>query len=91
MFEATRSELVASPGERVLVGAFVEPALKRTLVTLARRNDRSVSAEIRTALRRHLREPGALDAPEARAETGLRSPEIFRGASPLRRAARPLT
>ena len=46
--------LVSDPGPRVLVGALVEPALKRTLLAQAQRNERTVSAEIRLALRRHL-------------------------------------
>lgn len=38
----------------VLVGAYIDPALKRTIGLLAARHDRSVSAEIRVALRRHV-------------------------------------
>jgi len=41
----------------VLVGAFVDPALKRALEARAEANDRSLSAELRTAIRRHLSDP----------------------------------
>jgi predicted transcriptional regulator len=37
-----------------IVSTYVDDDLKAELVALARRNDRSVSAEIRIALKRHL-------------------------------------
>jgi predicted transcriptional regulator len=40
--------------DRVHVGAYVEPTLKRELDESARRADRSLSAEIRVALRAHI-------------------------------------
>lgn len=40
--------------DRVIVGAYVEPSLKRALEKAALKSDRSVSAEIRIALRAHL-------------------------------------
>jgi predicted transcriptional regulator len=48
------SQTVAAPGEHVLLGAYVDPRMKRRVVALAARNDRTTSAEIRQALRRHL-------------------------------------
>jgi hypothetical protein len=42
------------PSAKVFVGAHVDPALRRGLALLARQNDRSVSAELRLAARRHL-------------------------------------
>jgi hypothetical protein len=45
----------AATAERsVFLTALVPPHLKRKLETQARANDRSVSAELRLALRRHL-------------------------------------
>jgi predicted transcriptional regulator len=40
--------------DRVHIGAYVDPTLKRELDESARRADRSLSAEIRLALRRHV-------------------------------------
>ena len=45
---------VTSPGERVMLGCFVDPVLKRALLRRALANDRTLSAELRTAIRRHL-------------------------------------
>lgn len=39
-----------------MVGAYVDATLKHRLANVARRHDRTVSAEIRVALRRHLKE-----------------------------------
>lgn len=50
-------DAVALPGARVLVGALVDPSLKRALEDLAEANDRSLSAELRTAIRHHLGQP----------------------------------
>jgi hypothetical protein len=41
--------------DRVHIGAYVEPRLKSDLDESARRADRSLSAEIRVALRAHVR------------------------------------
>jgi predicted transcriptional regulator len=43
-----------APAATMLVGAKVDPALKRSLAELARLNERNVSQEIRLALRRHV-------------------------------------
>lgn len=48
------AETTGSSGARVIVGAYVDPRLKWLLVERARRSDRTVSAEIRVALREHL-------------------------------------
>ena len=45
---------INSRADRVLIGAFVDPRLKRAVALLAESNGRSVSAELRTALRRHV-------------------------------------
>lgn len=55
--EATRnmtSTAITSPGERVTVGCFLDPSLKRALIARAQANDRTLSAELRTAIRHHL-------------------------------------
>jgi predicted transcriptional regulator len=46
------SQVQVEPGN--IVSTYVSDDLKAALVALARRNDRSVSAEIRIALKRHL-------------------------------------
>jgi hypothetical protein len=43
------------PVHHVAVGAFVPSGMKESLVQRARDADRTISAEIRVALRRHLR------------------------------------
>ncbi len=43
--------------EPVQIAAFVDPAVKRQLVAQAEQNCRSVSGEIRLALRRHPQPP----------------------------------
>lgn len=48
------TEPVSSPNHQALIGTYVDPSLKRQAVELARNNDRSLSAEVRLALRRHL-------------------------------------
>ena len=43
------------PAHHVAVGAFVPKGMKESLVQRAREADRTISAEIRVALRSHLR------------------------------------
>ncbi|CAA9506421.1 MAG: hypothetical protein AVDCRST_MAG45-1631 [uncultured Solirubrobacterales bacterium] len=43
---------------RVMVGTHVDPSLAKAFSRLAQRNERSVAAEIRLALRAHLLEQG---------------------------------
>ena len=43
-----------APAATVVVGAKVDPALKRSLAELARLNERNVSQEMRLALRGHV-------------------------------------
>jgi hypothetical protein len=45
---------ITTPGERVPLSCVVDPHLKRCLLERARANDRTLSAELRTAIRRHL-------------------------------------
>ena len=53
------SQTVRKTFERELVSAFVPTEVKAALVQRARRDDRSVSAEIRLALAKHLDHEGA--------------------------------
>lgn len=40
--------------ERVLLGVLVEPRLKQQIIACAKKADRTISAEVRTALREHV-------------------------------------
>ena len=57
-------ELNGPASDRVIVGAFVDAPLKCALVKRAAKNERSVSAEIRVALREHLQAPSEYPADE---------------------------
>lgn len=50
---------MADKFSRVIIGAYVEPRLKNALVQASQRSERSISAEIRVALRAHLGLPAA--------------------------------
>ena len=45
---------VTYPGELVVVAACIEPAMREALIERARENERTLSAEIRLALRTQL-------------------------------------
>jgi hypothetical protein len=50
-------------GERVHLGAYVDPEQRQSLAELARQRDRSVSAELRLALSSHLERERQVDQP----------------------------
>lgn len=54
------SPVATDPRTPEHLSAFVEPSLKRRLEAVAVKNDRSLSAEVRRALARHLDAEGEL-------------------------------
>lgn len=49
--------------ERVSVSVFIDPQDRERLIELARSHDRSVSAEIRRAIREHIERPDDEEKP----------------------------
>jgi hypothetical protein len=46
--------VVTAASPPVNIGAYIDPLMKRRVVELARANDRTISAEVRVVLRRHV-------------------------------------